>query len=489
MPAQTFKKTKFDTQKAFIALMVLFTLVALSLLSNVRAQQSDGVEIVEELQLDQAALDQILAPIALYPDALLSQILVASTYPLEVVQATRWRQANSDLDEDQVLAAIEDKTWDPSVKALAPFEDLLVRISEDLEWLQSLGNAFLQNEEQVLASVQNLRQKAYENGSIADNEYYEVIEEDDNIIIESTQREIIYVPYYDTRVVYGPWWWYDYQPVYWDRPRHYVHLHGGFYWNSGFYVRPSIFYGGFHWGTRHLVVNHYYYNNPRRYDSRDRNIHISSYSHWTHNPEHRHGVRYPDKVVRSYTSSNNSSGSRTIQGAQVTTSNNQYIVKPSSARSVQQQSSVEMVQRKLNESKQGVRSVGSVETRQSPKWTNNSTNRTTTVKSTNSSSSNRSGVKTVNPSTTTSVVRPTSTSRGSISQSTNSARQQSVVTPKSYGSGSAYNRASSSSTRSNSVPSSSGTPSFKGSSSSSAQKSSQQPTVKTVNRSKAYNRR
>ena len=115
---------------------------------------------IEAVELNQAELDQMLAPIALYPDTLLSHILVASTYPLEVIQAARWRANNDKMDAQQALNAVEDKNWDPSVKALVPFNDLLQKFSQDLDWLQSLGNAFLLNEEQVLSSVQNLRKKS-----------------------------------------------------------------------------------------------------------------------------------------------------------------------------------------------------------------------------------------------------------------------------------------------------------------------------------------
>jgi len=114
------------------------------------------VEVQEAL--DPALLEQILAPIALYPDSLLSQILVASTYPLEVVQAARWRQNNSRLTEAQVLTAIENQPWDPSVKALAPFTDLIIRLSSDLDWLQTVGDAFLQNEYQVKLPTRLLAQ-------------------------------------------------------------------------------------------------------------------------------------------------------------------------------------------------------------------------------------------------------------------------------------------------------------------------------------------
>lgn len=252
----------------------------------------------EFIELNQAELDQMLAPIALYPDSLLSQILVAATYPLEIIQATRWRQDNSHLDEDEALQAVEDKDWDPSVKALVPFTDLLEKLSDDLEWLQNLGDAFLANEEQILASIQGLRVRARDAGSLENSEYIEVVEEDDNISIQPVEREIVYVPYYDTRTVYGPWHWHSYQPIYWHRPAHY-YWHAGFYWSPRFYVRPSYFIGGFHWHRRHLVVNNYNYN---RYGYRDdgyRRVRVTEYQRWQHNPVHRRGVRYNNRGVKS----------------------------------------------------------------------------------------------------------------------------------------------------------------------------------------------
>jgi hypothetical protein len=281
---------------AAVAIGTLFIVIGMSTPYVASAQQTviidhDESYVVGSEPLEQAKLDQLLAPIALYPDSLLSQILVAATYPLEVVQANRWRQANQSLSEDQVLATIEDKQWDPSVKALTPFTDLIARLSKDLDWLQQLGDAFLQNEDQVLASVQDLRQKARDHGSIADNDYYDVVEEDNNIIIKSTRRDIVYVPYYDSRVVYGAWGWSDYQPVYWHRPSHY-RQHAGFYWSDRFYIRPTLFFGGFHWSLRNLVVNHHYYDRPYRHSNRYRDNRVSDYRHWNHNPEHRRGVRY-----------------------------------------------------------------------------------------------------------------------------------------------------------------------------------------------------
>lgn len=456
--------------RALIPLTALFLVLAMSLLPSANAQQTVDEQSISYEMLDQAELDQVLAPIALYPDSLLSQILVASTYPLEVLQATRWRQANPDLSEDAVLSAVEDKEWDPSVKALAPFEDLLVRITEDLEWLQKLGDAFLQNEDQVLASVQNLRQKAHENGSLADNDYLEINQEDDNIIIESTNTEIVYVPYYDTREVYGPWWWYSYQPVYWHRPAHYnYYRHGGFYFSHGFYVRPSLFYGGFHWRTRHLVVNHYYYDRGDRYKygHSPRNVNISHYSHWSHDPIHRRGVRYPQAVIKSNGSLADSVRRTIIKNVETSSNSVQPTrnghIKTTSRTSVAsnpQQMNANMVQRKLNEAKSAVKSgqtVDKSDTHYRSLRTANSSTKTTTNANPKNPVSRSNDTATRN--TTVRSVKPTVTSspksRLINTQQTKTSTTPRVVTPRNYGSGSSnYNRAGSN-TNSSSTPSSS----------------------------------
>lgn len=285
----------------FIYLCVLCLLVG-SALKLAQAQQTSTSEAIE---IDQAQLDQMLAPIALYPDTLLSHILVASTYPLEVIQAARWRAANEDLDEQQALNAVDDKDWDPSVKALVPFNDLLQKLSDDLDWLQSLGSAFLVNEQQILTSVQKLRQKAYQQGNLTDNDYVNVQNDEGEIVIETVRKEVVYVPYYDTRVVYGNWWWHNHQPYYWDRPRHSI-FSAGLYWSIGFNIRPSFYFGGFHWRNRHLVANYHYRDHASRRWSSHHNkrqiVRVKEYPRWQHNQKHRRGVHYQvngQRIVRS----------------------------------------------------------------------------------------------------------------------------------------------------------------------------------------------
>ncbi|MEP0355447.1 MAG: DUF3300 domain-containing protein [Paraglaciecola sp.] len=251
-------------------------------------QESDSI-------LAQAEIDQMLAPIALYPDTLLSHILVASTYPLEVVQAARWRKANPSLDAEQVLDDPATQGWDPSVQALVPFNDLLQTLSDDLKWLQELGEAFLFNEEQVLSSIQALRQKAYALGTLKDSEYLNVELQDSEVIIEPVQKEVVYVPYYDTRVVYGSWWWHHRQPHRWHRPLHSV-LVSGFYWSLGFHIRPSFYFGGFFWPKRHVFADYNYRRDSTKHWSNHKTkthkVKIKESQRWAHNSKHRRGVQY-----------------------------------------------------------------------------------------------------------------------------------------------------------------------------------------------------
>ena len=163
----------------------------------------------------QQELDQMLAPIALYPDSLLSQILMASTYPLEVVEAARWSRANPNLKGDEAVRAVEQNTWDPSVKSLVAFPQILQMMDEKLGWTERLGDAFLSQQALVMDTVQNLRQKAYAAGNLKSTDQVRVEQQGQTIVIEPTRPEVIYVPYYDPLVVYGPWWWPAYPPVYW----------------------------------------------------------------------------------------------------------------------------------------------------------------------------------------------------------------------------------------------------------------------------------
>jgi Protein of unknown function (DUF3300) len=249
----------------------------------------------------QQQLDSLLAPIALYPDSLLSHILIASTYPLEVVEAERWSRNNTRLQGEEAVKAVENQNWDPSIKALVAFPDVLKRMSEDLDWTQQLGDAFLEDEGRVMDSIQNLRDKAYASGHLKDTDHVKVVREERVIMIEPAVERVVYVPVYDTRVVYGPWWWVDYPPVYWHRYSNQVYFSGSFYWGPRVYIGPSFHYSSCHWSNRRVViVDHHHYNDYYRH----RHNYYQGARHWNHNPVHRRGVAYYNEPVRARYNSN-----------------------------------------------------------------------------------------------------------------------------------------------------------------------------------------
>jgi Protein of unknown function (DUF3300) len=270
--------------------------------------QSRVYEADQSVAFSQQQLDSLLAPIALYPDSLLSHVLIASTYPLEVVDADRWIQNNSRLSGDAAVNAADSKDWDPSVKALVAFPDVLKRMSEDLNWTQQLGDAFLEDEGRVMDSIQNLRDKAYAAGNLQNTDHVKVVREDRVIMIEPAVERVVYVPVYDTRVVYGPWWWADYPPVYWHRYSNQVYFSGSFYWGPRVYIGPSFHFSSCHWHNRRVVVidhHHHsdYYHHRHAYTGR----HLAHYEgarHWNHNPVHRRGVAYYNEPVRNRYQSN-----------------------------------------------------------------------------------------------------------------------------------------------------------------------------------------
>ena len=178
----------------------------------------------------QAELDTLLAPVALHPDGLLSQILIAATYPEEVAAAAGWSRANPHLRGDDAVRAVQNEPWDPAVKALVAFPDLLARMDESPQWLRELGDAFLTQQAQVMDTVQGLRQRAQAAGHLTDADH--AVYQQDGAIVVQPRAQVIYVRYYDPYVVYGPWWWGPYyQPVFWRpwvaRPVYFTH--GFFY--------------------------------------------------------------------------------------------------------------------------------------------------------------------------------------------------------------------------------------------------------------------
>ncbi|MDQ7048210.1 MAG: DUF3300 domain-containing protein [Enterobacterales bacterium] len=296
----------------------LFGLLALTIGST---WADDDDRESDDKYFSQAELEQILAPIALYPDTILSHVLIAATYPLEVIQAERWAANNPNIKGSDAVRAVEYKSWDPSIKALTAFPKVLKRMSENLEWTQKLGDAFLQNEKAVLASVQSLRQKAYDAGNLDKMDKVSISRDDNNIVIQPVEREIVYVPYYDTRVVYGPWYWSHYPPVYWYDPYYdsysYSRYNNPFYWGPSIHISYGFFFSAFHWQNHQIMrIPHHYYR-PGHYYSHQDIVYNQNTRRWSHNPAHRRGVSYRSVTVSNRYQSNRLSRAEILQNRNV----------------------------------------------------------------------------------------------------------------------------------------------------------------------------
>lgn len=263
----------------------------------------------------QEELDQLLAPIALYPDALLAQILMASTYPLEVVEAQRWVKNNPSLKDKALQDAVLKQSWDPAVKSLAEFPQVLNMMSEKLDWTQKLGDAFLSQQSQVMATVQSLRQKAKAQGNLNSSKEQTVVVEQAPanssqttiIKIEPTSPEVVYVPTYNPTVVYGAWWYPSYPPYYYYPPS-YNPAAGLFAFTAGVAVGAAL-WGDCNWGHGSVNVNVNQYNSYNRTNISNTNISNTNISNtnisnknlsntsWQHNAEHRKGVAYSDTAT------------------------------------------------------------------------------------------------------------------------------------------------------------------------------------------------
>jgi Protein of unknown function (DUF3300) len=206
------------------------------------AQASQGQQYIQQTP---EQLQQLVAPIALYPDSLVAQILAASTFPEQVVEADQWVQAHPDSKGDALAQAVDQQPWDPSVKALTAFPSVLGNMDKNLSWTSSLGDAYYNQEQDVMDAVQAMRQRAQAAHNLQTTEQQTVTSQDSTIIIEPANPEVVYVPEYDPWVVYGgpieAWpGWYEYPGIW----------YGGLYpsYGVGFGIG---FYGGYGWGWRH----------------------------------------------------------------------------------------------------------------------------------------------------------------------------------------------------------------------------------------------
>jgi hypothetical protein len=290
-----------------------------------------------ETKLPAEKLDSLVAPIALYPDTLLAQALVASTYPLEIVQLQQWLVKNKDLKDKALTDAAAKQPWDPAIQGMAAIPDLVKRLADDIQWTTELGNAFLAQQSDVMDAVQRMRKKATEKGALTTNEQQKVetkvIEEKTVIIVESANPEVIYVPSYNPTVVYGPPpVYYSYPPVYYPPPG-YAFMS----FSIGVAVGAAFWGGGCGWGgndvnidiDRNTNINGGDRNNINGGDrgngngNRGNSANSTSRgggagggkSTWSHNPQHRGAAPYSNKSTANKFSGSTRSQSGNRVGA------------------------------------------------------------------------------------------------------------------------------------------------------------------------------
>src|SRR5882724_3107564 len=208
----------------------------------------------------QQKLDQMLAPIALYPDQLVLQILMASTFPLQIVQAARWldNPSNAALKGDALVTALQPMNWDPSVKSITAFPAIVTMLNQNLDWTNSLGVAFTHQQSDVMAQIQFLRHQAQKAGNLASNDKIVCRDDGLNIVIAPADPNVIYAPHYNPAVVYGTWPWAEYPPVYFS-PGYFglgpLGVGVGWVWGPAWPIVPA-FWGwyGVNWGMRGAIV-------------------------------------------------------------------------------------------------------------------------------------------------------------------------------------------------------------------------------------------
>ncbi|MCI0614245.1 DUF3300 domain-containing protein, partial [bacterium] len=261
-----------------------------------------STETAAKIPADQ--LDALVAPIALYPDPLLAQVLAASTYPLEIIQLYQWMQRHPDLKDQALADAVMKEDWDPSIQAMAGLPDVVKRLAEDIQWTTDLGNAFLAQQSDVMEAVQRMRKKADEKGNLKSGEQVvvetRVVESKEIIVIQQSNPQVVYVPSYNPTVVYGPPI-YPYPPIYYPPVGYYA---AGMAVSFGVGVAMGAFWGGggwgwgCGWGGNDIDIN--VNNNFNRNANFNRNTNVNRSGNinsgkWQHNSQHRGGAPYGDR--------------------------------------------------------------------------------------------------------------------------------------------------------------------------------------------------
>ncbi len=286
-----------NKRRNWMRVMSVLLIAALIMPFNVAAQDAGGKPAFK-----QEELEQLLAPIALYPDSLLTQILMASTYPLEVVQADRWAKQNKSMKGDALTKALEAQPWDPSVKSLVNFPNVLTMMSEKLDLTQKLGDAFLAQQKDVMNTIQKLRAKAKAEGNLKTTKEQVVKVEQEVIIIESASPQVVYVPTYNPTVVYGAWAYPSYPP------------YPYYPYGAGAALLTGVAIGaawGYAWGNanwrggdvdidvnRNTNINNNI--NRQNYQKQMQNkgqVNQAGKGSWKHDAGHRGGVAYRDQAT------------------------------------------------------------------------------------------------------------------------------------------------------------------------------------------------
>jgi hypothetical protein len=285
--------------------------VGLLVLSNLAVHAKAGPKSVTAMaqetpdapKIPNDQLDSLVAPIALYPDPLLSQTLVASTYPLEIIQLQQWLTRNPGLKDKALTEAVKKQPWDPSVQAMAALPDVVKRLADDIQWATDLGNAFLAQQSDVMDAVQRMRKKAQDGGALKSNQQQkvetEVVESKTVIIVEQANPQVVYVPSYNPMVVYGAPI-YPYPPIYYPSTGAMIAAsaisfgvgvaigaawgNGGWGWNSG-------------WGHNDINVNVNNNFNRNTNISGGNRTNIGNGNRWQHNPSHRGGAPYANRDI------------------------------------------------------------------------------------------------------------------------------------------------------------------------------------------------
>lgn len=315
-----FQRISKQSLAIILTAMLPLTAFSMSMLPYGQQQSSPAEQPATPIPPDQ--LEGLVSPIALYPDELLAQVLVASTYPLEIVQLAQWMQQNKNLKDKELVEAVKKQKWDPSIQALVSFPDIVKQLSSNIQWTADLGNAFLAQQSDVMDAVQRLRQQATNSGKLQSGPQQtvetKVVENKTVVVIEPTDPQVVYVPSYSPPAVWGEAA-YPYPPIAYPTypAAGYVATgllsftagvalgawghggwgHGGWGWGAG-------------WGHNDININNNFVRNNNLNGSRTNIAGNRGNSTWQHNPQHRGGAPYANRQTADRFGGNTQAGQR-----------------------------------------------------------------------------------------------------------------------------------------------------------------------------------